>query len=153
MQGTICIKPKMHVSRFRKFTFMNPSSSILTGISFPNASEGWICGYDATILHSSNGGTVGLPETQTIQNSTMLRCAPNPFRDETKISFDLPQRMFVRLTVLNNLGQEILCLMNGTIDGGAHSVKLSGQGLTPGFYFCRLIANGFSTTRKLLIIR
>ena len=78
---------------------------------------------------------------------------PNPFNPSTTISFTLPARRMVELTVFNLLGQEVARLVNRQIDAGRHAVVWDASGFPSGVYLYRLRAGEFSFTRKLILMR
>ncbi len=51
---------------------------------------------------------------------------PNPFNPATTISFDLPHRSYVTLTVHNILGEEVARLIDGFQAAGRHAVQWDG---------------------------
>ena len=78
---------------------------------------------------------------------------PNPFNPSTVISYLIPRSVFVRLEVFDLLGRSVRTLVSGVQGFGPHSVVFDGVGLASGVYFYRLTAEGFTQTRKLMIIR
>lgn len=78
---------------------------------------------------------------------------PNPFNPATVIQFALPHQSFVRLSVFNNLGQEIALLAEGERRAGYHDVVFDASGLASGMYFFRLQSREFVETKKLLLLR
>jgi hypothetical protein len=78
---------------------------------------------------------------------------PNPFNPSTTIRFGLSHKSYVQLTLLNSLGQQLACLLQGEQEAGYHEVKIDGSVLSSGAYFYRLRAEGFVQTRRLLLIR
>lgn len=83
---------------------------------------------------------------------------PNPFNPTTEISFSIPTRSQVRLEVLNLLGQQVRLLENRTVAPGQYSVTWDGRDNdgTPsasGVYFYRLIADQFSQSRKMILLK
>jgi len=78
---------------------------------------------------------------------------PNPFNPSTVIGYVIPRSTFVRLEVFDILGRSVRTLVNGVQGFGPHSVMFDGAGLASGVYFYRLTAEGFTQTRKLMIIR
>lgn len=79
---------------------------------------------------------------------------PNPFNSFTTISFTLPRSMPVTLIVMDMLGREVRCIIDGgTYESGLHAVRFETVGLPPGVYFTRLTADGISVQRKLLLQR
>ncbi len=78
---------------------------------------------------------------------------PNPFNPSTTISFSLPRRLYVTLTVFNPLGQEVAELLNGEVDAGFHEARFNAAHLVSGVYFYRLSAGGFTDVRTMLVVK
>ena len=78
---------------------------------------------------------------------------PNPFNPCTVISFELRDASFVELTVYDIAGREVARLVEGWRSAGIHQLTFDGSRLSSGIYFARLQADGFSRTRKLLLIK
>lgn len=78
---------------------------------------------------------------------------PNPFNPVTKINFALPKSGLVTLKVYDVLGKEVATLVNGFQTAGTYSYEFDGAKLTSGVYFYRIEANGFTDTKKMLLIK
>lgn len=83
---------------------------------------------------------------------------PNPFNTETQIVFDIPKRINVTLVIYNITGQHIRTLIDAEKSQGSHILTWnsrddSGHEVPSGVYFCRLITDDFSHTRKMLLVR
>ena len=78
---------------------------------------------------------------------------PNPFNPTTTLSFSIPSRMRVTLTVFSVMGEQIVSLVDTEMESGVHVVDWKPEGLASGPYFCRLQAGGFVETRMMLLIR
>ena len=78
---------------------------------------------------------------------------PNPFNPTTTIQYTLPEQSFVRLSVVNSVGEEIATLVDGVQHAGLHAVVFDASGLASGVYLYRLQANGGSQVRKTLLLR
>ncbi len=88
-----------------------------------------------------------------VSDYALFQNYPNPFNPETNISFSLPAASNVSLRVFNLLGQEVALLVNGAQEAGTHVVKFDGTNLTSGVYIYRLEAEGFSATRKMILMK
>ncbi len=89
-----------------------------------------------------------IPETFALHQNY-----PNPFNPSTTIQFDLPTRAFATLRVFNLIGQQVAELVRGTLSAGTHAVEWNAVGASSGVYVCRLEADGFVATRKLVLAR
>lgn len=82
---------------------------------------------------------------------------PNPFNPGTTIKFTTPQRAFVNLIIYNSLGEKLKTLINSYLPEGNHSVEFkladSTLSLCSGVYFYRLEIDGYSETKKMILIR
>ena len=77
----------------------------------------------------------------------------NPFNPTTTISFELPSRTLVRLSILDVLGKEIETIINREYEAGHNQVLFNAKDLTSGLYFYRLEAGGFVEVRKLMVFK
>jgi hypothetical protein len=79
---------------------------------------------------------------------------PNPFNPTTRIRFDLLDAGHVSLKVFELTGREVATLVDGNLAAGAHEVDFAATNLPTGVYLYRLTAaNGFSATRRMLLIK
>jgi photosystem II stability/assembly factor-like uncharacterized protein len=76
---------------------------------------------------------------------------PNPTNDLSQIGFTLDASSRTRLTVVDELGREVVTLIDGNLSAGKHSATLNAYAFPNGVYLCRLTANGQSTSTKLVI--
>jgi hypothetical protein len=83
---------------------------------------------------------------------------PNPFNPSTTISYNIPTRSSVSLTVFNSLGQCIATIKEGTHEAGTYVQIFDASTLPSGIYFYRLQATSFAgktftESKKMLYIR
>lgn len=78
---------------------------------------------------------------------------PNPFNPATTISYSVPEDGFVNLAVYNVLGQKAAELVSGQVKAGIHHVNFNADKLSSGVYYYRLEAEGFISTKKMLLLR
>ncbi len=78
---------------------------------------------------------------------------PNPFNPTTTIVFSLPRKEHVSLVVYNLMGKVVKTLVDQTLPAGRHTVAFDGTALSSGIYYYRLIHNGGSITRKMLLAK
>lgn len=99
---------------------------------------------------------IGIIENNQIANRYKLeQNYPNPFNPSTIIKYILSKNSFVELKVYNILGSEVETLVSGRQKAGEYEVSfsVSGKNLTSGVYFYRLKTEGFTDTRKMLLIK
>ncbi|MGB5531298.1 MAG: T9SS type A sorting domain-containing protein [Ignavibacteriaceae bacterium] len=86
---------------------------------------------------------------------------PNPFNPITKIKFTIPsvfasgtkQSQQVILKVYDILGNEVVTLINEKKLAGNYEVDFNAKELTSGIYFYKLVANEFSDTKKMILLK
>lgn len=77
---------------------------------------------------------------------------PNPLGSETRVAFDLPSQMDVRVSVVDALGREAALLVAGrSFDAGRSEVSWNAQGLAAGVYIVRLEAGGLVRTQTVTL--
>lgn len=79
--------------------------------------------------------------------------SPNPFNGQTLIRYRIPQRIRVRLEILDALGQNVACLVDQVQEAGVHRIAFRVAGLTSGVYFYRLRAGGVEKTGRMTLVR
>jgi len=106
------------------------------------------------VTKSCEGGDVFNADGQRVVSITGLnQNNPNPFNPMTEISFTLKGDSAVRLTVYNVKGQIVETMIDGTLGAGLHSRTWDGRAHPSGVYFYRLETNGFSETRKMIMLK
>jgi plastocyanin len=78
---------------------------------------------------------------------------PNPFNPTTTISFTVANQGRVKLSAYNTLGQEVAVLVDRDMSAGTYSVPFDGQKLSTGLYYYRLETKGFTSTRKMILLK
>jgi hypothetical protein len=82
---------------------------------------------------------------------------PNPFRSEVSVAYSLPSECRVSLTIYHVSGKRVATLVDDVVPAGHHSALWDGRDETgapvaTGVYFCRMTADGFQTSTKLVRI-
>lgn len=108
---------------------------------------------NGTILQRYSYVTGITGNTETVNNYSLAQNYPNPFNPETNIRYQIQQAGFVKLTVFNSAGEEISTLVNRVQSAGEYEASFDGAGLTSGVYFYRLETEGFSDTKKMLLVK
>lgn len=91
---------------------------------------------------------IGIPKVCILEQNF-----PNPFNPETIISYQLSSERNVSLKIFNNLGKEIIQLVNSIQSAGSYSIKFEGNKMPGGVYFYRLEAGDYIETKRMLLIK
>ena len=78
---------------------------------------------------------------------------PNPFRDETTISYVLPEAMNVRISLFNALGQNVRSITNRRYEAGGYAINLDLRSLAPGIYWVRMEADEKQLQQSITLVR
>jgi hypothetical protein len=96
--------------------------------------------------------------TGTVASNSLSQNYPNPFNPQTTIAFSVKERGMVNLKVYNVAGQLVRTLANEQFAAGAHTKVWdgrndSGQPVSSGVYFYKLVANNFAQTKKMVLLK
>ena len=89
------------------------------------------------------------PRQRTISTGSY----PNPFTDQTRFSYTLPQRSDIRIDVFNVLGQRVKTIFNGTRDAGTYELIWKSGHLPSGTYLVQLMTPYERATHTVLLHR
>ena len=92
--------------------------------------------------------TVNQPDKYSLEQNY-----PNPFNPTTMIEYSIASDGYVTLNVYNVLGQKVDELVNGEVKAGTYEVNFDASNLSSGVYYYRIEANGFVSTRKMVLLR
>ena len=115
----------------------------------------------AAVKVMNDFGEVGITETPTEgvagQGLLLHQNVPNPFKEQTMISYQLDAAKHARLRIYNVAGQLVKTLVDTHQGPGSYSVVWSGtdehnRSVSSGVYFCRLETEGQSDFRKITIL-
>ena len=84
---------------------------------------------------------------------SFVNAYPNPFHDQTMISFTLPRRENISLTVNDMLGRKVQLLLQGIFDEGEHTAVFDGSALPSGNYMVMLRNEDGSYTSWVTLVR
>jgi hypothetical protein len=104
----------------------------------------------------SNGVTGIQPvNTQIPAQYSLSQNYPNPFNPVTKIKFDISGSAVAQifLSVYDILGHEVAVLVNQQLQPGSYETEWDASVYPSGIYFYRLSTNGFTDTKKMLMIK
>ena len=131
-----------------------------TSLSFVDEMDGYIVGYDGSILKTTNGGVTFIQENQVNKipmEFLLSQNYPNPFNPSTRIQYQISSIAHVTLKVYDILGNELATLVNEEKPAGRYEVEfqsaLGSWQLTSGVYFYQIIADNHRETKKMILIR
>ena len=78
---------------------------------------------------------------------------PNPFNPKTTIAFAVPSGGEYCLTIFNVTGQEVVSFTGVAEGGQIETVEFDATDIASGVYFYRLDTDGFSQSRKMVLMK
>ncbi len=122
-------------------TFADPEFSNVTyGILF-------------SILPNNEAASKPMKIENEVFNEYSLSNFPNPFNPNTIITYQLPEKGFVNLSVFNSLGEKVCEPVNGIKEQGIYQVNFNGTNLASGIYFYCLKTDSKVISKKMLLIK
>ena len=78
---------------------------------------------------------------------------PNPFNPSTNIKFGIPRSSEVRLVIYDAIGRQVTTLISQHMNAGQYEVNWNADGYTSGMYYYTLTADGFTETKKMMLVK
>jgi hypothetical protein len=78
---------------------------------------------------------------------------PNPFNPSTMIEYSIAKAENVQLKVYDLLGRETATLVSGIQVPGSYNVTFNASNLASGIYFYKLTAGGFTSIKRMVLIK
>ncbi|MCA9753315.1 MAG: T9SS type A sorting domain-containing protein [Gemmatimonadetes bacterium] len=105
--------------------------------------------HDATFGGDPTGVVVSnLPTTFSLAQNR-----PNPVRGATSIRYALPRASRVDLSVYDVTGRKVATLVDGPQEAGFRETRWDASGVANGVYFYRLQTDGFTDSKRIVVIR
>jgi len=135
----------------------------LFSVFFVNSNTGWVLGSEfvnpflmrSSIHKTTNGGisAINSVSSEIPAEYSLSQNYPNPFNPTTNFEFRIADFGFVNLTIYDAMGRIVKTLQNGDMKPGVYQAQWNAAEYPSGIYFYRLSANGFTQTRKLILIK
>jgi photosystem II stability/assembly factor-like uncharacterized protein len=137
------------------FNLENSFGSTLKSVCFVNDLTGWAVGENGVIVKTTTGGITSVSSVGSVipDRYSLSQNYPNPFNPSTTIRFDVRTSGNVSLKVFDVLGKEVEVIVNEYLKSGRYSVQFNGDNLPSGVYYYELRAEGFSETKRMLLVK
>ena len=105
----------------------------------------------------STGNATGITnsDVEIPKEFSLSQNYPNPFNPSTNIQFTIPVGTYgcTSLRVYDVLGKEVATLVNEAMHPGRYGRTFDGTGLASGVYFYRLNSGGFTSVKRLMLLK
>lgn len=96
---------------------------------------------------------VAIPSLEIPVEFRLKQNYPNPFVFATTIPFSLPEEAEIEIGVYDLNGRLVTDIPREKLAPGHHELVLRSDGMSPGTYFCRLVAGEYKATTTLILIK
>ncbi len=102
--------------------------------------------------------SIGVEDEPVPSTFRLAQNYPNPFNANTSISFGLPEASVVNISVYDISGGLVAVIEKSYLPAGSHSVvwngeNYSGQPVSTGVYFYRLSSDGYSASKRMVLLK
>lgn len=132
-----------HVGRYGKYT---GAGAYLNSCMRPSADFAW----NVSVIISNQ--PVGIDENQA-NNIRVGQNVPNPFNDNTYISYELVEGANVTLEIFDVTGKKVQTINEGRKFAGSHNIQFNGGNLQAGVYFYTLTAGETRVTKRMTLVK
>jgi hypothetical protein len=111
---------------------------------------------EGTIQIPGNGSEISIvakPSGENIREYSLDQNYPNPFNPQTVITYYLPVRAQIEISIYNIRGQKLTTLINKIQAAGIYHLSWNASRFASGVYFYKMETADFSQTRKMLLLR
>jgi len=99
------------------------------------------------------GTGVGIDKEISPKDFTLKQNYPNPFNPITQIQYEMKSAGQVNMELFDIRGAKVRTLINEQKPAGSYEFTFDGLQLSSGVYFYSMTANGFTETRKLVLMK
>jgi hypothetical protein len=147
--------PENHIGYDQAISKIQTAPFIGLPGEFEPGAQRWVQ-YDCVLLGDpalwvfTTGPAVGIPVKTNSMNFSLY---PNPANGVLHVSYSLPETSDVTFQILSTTGQPVgkdYSLKNE--DSGKHQFSVGVGNLSPGIYYCRMITEKNTQTKKLVVL-
>ncbi len=128
------------------------------GVYFIDSAFRWPEMYVELVAARINGITYGefvsIEEIgDLVQDYTLSQNYPNPFNSTTQISFTVPRKSEVKITLYDIRGCYIKSIVDNIYEKGQYTCNFYSKNLLSGLYIIKMESENFSTCKKCILIK
>jgi hypothetical protein len=108
------------------------------------------------ILYTENGGVTDIKYESLLETPGSFDISqnyPNPFNPQTTFNLYLPETGYIKGSVFDIKGSEVVRLIDGEMSAGSHKIEFSGGSLPSGVYSLRLNSKFGIKSIKILLLK
>ncbi|MDZ7346853.1 MAG: carboxypeptidase regulatory-like domain-containing protein, partial [candidate division KSB1 bacterium] len=130
----------------------DPAQGLAVDSADPNST------IDLALTLSVDPASITAPGGKPILSYRLEQNYPNPFNPSTTLTYHLPRKAAVTMSIFNVHGQWVTTLVDGVQDSGIYQVVWNGldqkgKPVPSGVYICRFEADEFTDFRSMLLLK
>ncbi len=124
-------------------------------VYFVNALTGWGATAFGKVVATTTGGINGISQigTNIPGKLELMQNYPNPFNPVTNIKFTVPKASNVQLVIYDLQGRIVETIINNVLGAGTYKADWNASKYSSGVYFYKLIADGFTETKRMVLVK
>lgn len=106
------------------------------------------------IINESNVQLTVVEKTSEIEPNGYYfgECRTKGYNYDNDMYFSIPNTQFIKITLLNIIGQEIGVIINEKLNSGSYKIQIKNASLSSGIYFCKYETESFTEIKKFKVI-
>ena len=124
-----------------------------SGAFYYSADDTWYWNGDEPWVTLNFDGTLTVNENVVNPSASLSQNVPNPFSDNTVITYNLNEVANVTLELVDITGKVVATYNEGTKGAGQYKININGDELSNGVYFYNFKAGTYSTTRRMVVAK
>jgi hypothetical protein len=96
---------------------------------------------------------LSVPDVASVHSSMLGTISPNPFSNTAAITYAVDRQSRIRLTIRDILGHTVATLVDGTVEGGDHTISFDATALPAGSYYCTMQSGDQMTVQPMAIVK
>jgi len=136
-----------------QFAYTAPAAPGIDTIWLTSAvghSNGWNWGTEKRVVVRT---LTGISNENTPVQFKLNQNYPNPFNPKTTISFELPVKSDVKITILDINGKLVETIMNNEMQAGSHEITWDAASYASGVYFYKMETGSYLDVKKMMLIK
>jgi hypothetical protein len=121
-------------------------------VSMSSINCGWV-GCSGGHIYKFNGYVGVSNQNNSPKQFTLKQNYPNPFNPTTTINYSVPKTSVVTIKVYDLVGHDVMTLVNQVKTAGNYNAYVDGKDLSSGIYIYRLTADGYTDSKKMILIK
>jgi hypothetical protein len=105
------------------------------------------------IIDNNAVNTLSVLGIDVPQDYCLYQNYPNPFNPSTTIKFGLPIISHVKITIYNQLGEQVGVLLDKDLEAGLHAVSWNAGNVASGLYFYEMKTDQYTSVKKLILMK